>query len=233
MRIENFLRRETTPPRAQNWASPSFSAILHESIGEKTLAGGYPSEPRDMLELLQSEDAHPVSEPEEKYCSVCGCMLDEKGNCPLCIVPVLISGKQLSKDQNASRAGGANAVPGSGYSILSKTGRNRADASLTAARAHAVQEKPLDGKKPSEAKDSLKARHLKEDVHEASEPLTKFCPICGCMIGQAGSCPLCSMQQTPISGGTHPQSQSVSQADTPHSISGSGAAIPQKAAGSV
>ena len=44
-----------------------------------------------------------LSEPENKYCSLCGSRIRADGSCPICIIPTFISGNKQSYNQNVSQ----------------------------------------------------------------------------------------------------------------------------------
>ena len=56
------------------------------------------------------DDIGETSELEDKYCSLCGSMIQEDGSCPLCGVPTFISGNGRSGNQNVSQAASSHAV---------------------------------------------------------------------------------------------------------------------------
>lgn len=56
------------------------------------------------------EDIGETSELEDKYCSLCGSMIKEDGSCPLCGVPVFISGNGQSGNQKIAQAASSQAV---------------------------------------------------------------------------------------------------------------------------
>lgn len=51
-----------------------------------------------------------LSELEDKYCFLCGSMIEEDGSCPLCGVPVFISGNGRSRNQNISQVNEAHMI---------------------------------------------------------------------------------------------------------------------------
>ena len=44
-----------------------------------------------------------LSEPDNKYCSLCGSRIKADGTCPICIIPTFISGNKQSHNQNVSQ----------------------------------------------------------------------------------------------------------------------------------
>lgn len=56
------------------------------------------------------ENVGETSELEDKYCSLCGSMIKEDGSCPLCGVPIFISGNGRSGNQKIAQAASSHAV---------------------------------------------------------------------------------------------------------------------------
>lgn len=63
-----------------------------------------------------------------------------------------------------------------------------------------------------------KMRHAGEDVGETSELEDKYCSLCGSMIKEDGSCPLCGVP-TFISGNGRSGNQKIAQAASSHAVS--------------
>ncbi len=64
-----------------------------------------------------------------------------------------------------------------------------------------------------------KMRFMGEDVGETSELEDKYCSLCGSMIKEDGSCPLCGVP-TFISGNGRSGNQKLAQAASSHVVSG-------------
>ena len=63
-----------------------------------------------------------------------------------------------------------------------------------------------------------KMRHAGEDVGETSELEDKYCSLCGSMIKEDGSCPMCGVP-TFISGNGRAGNQKIAQAASFHAVS--------------
>lgn len=63
-----------------------------------------------------------------------------------------------------------------------------------------------------------KMRHVGDGIGETSELEDKYCSLCGSMIKEDGSCPLCGVP-TFISGNGRTGNQNVSQAASSHAVS--------------
>lgn len=83
----------------------SFATIFRNSMKENAL-------PADISIGVNSQSAsgsaidkigQMASEAEDKYCSMCGSRIKEDGTCPICIVPVFISGNSGSHSQGISQ----------------------------------------------------------------------------------------------------------------------------------
>lgn len=98
MRIENSLRTAAVSDRSSERAKTdsaeqtelSFADVL-KSAAEKPL----PTKRSPLIGLREDPRGEAVgrTEKEDKYCSLCGSMIDKDGSCPLCGVPLFLSGK--------------------------------------------------------------------------------------------------------------------------------------------
>jgi len=83
-----------------------FATVFNDSLKEKSLAITNPNDLKSSLELHLLEDkVNQTGELEDKYCSLCGSMIEDDGSCPLCIVPIFITGNsnQTFQNQNVSQ----------------------------------------------------------------------------------------------------------------------------------
>lgn len=83
-----------------------FATVFNDSLKEKSSAITNPNDLKSSLELHLLEDkVNQTGELEDKYCSLCGSMIEDDGSCPLCIVPIFITGNsnQTSQNQNVSQ----------------------------------------------------------------------------------------------------------------------------------
>lgn len=83
-----------------------FATVFNDSLKEKSLAITNPNDFKSSLELQLLEDkVYQTGELEDKYCSLCGSMIEDDGSCPLCIVPIFITGNsnQTFQNQNVSQ----------------------------------------------------------------------------------------------------------------------------------
>jgi len=82
-----------------------FATVFNDSLKEKSLAITNPNDLKSSLELYLLEDKVQTVELEDKYCSLCGSMIEDDGSCPLCIVPIFITGNsnQTFQNQNVSQ----------------------------------------------------------------------------------------------------------------------------------
>lgn len=88
----------------------SFANILNSMKGI-SLTANDTSELRLFAKSPNSEEnVDQISELEDKYCSLCGSMIEEDGSCPLCGVPVFISGNGQSRNQNTSQVDQAHSM---------------------------------------------------------------------------------------------------------------------------
>lgn len=69
-------------------------------------------------------------------------------------------------------------------------------------------------------KSITKMRYAENDVGETSELEDKYCSLCGSMIKEDGSCPLCGVP-TFISGNGRSGNQKIAQAASSHAVFGS------------
>lgn len=65
---------------------------------------------------------------------------------------------------------------------------------------------------------AAKMRYMEDNVGEVSELEDKYCSLCGSMIKEDGSCPLCGVP-TFISGNGRSGNQKISQASSGHAAS--------------
>lgn len=83
-----------------------FATVFNDCLKEKSLAITNPNVLKSSLELHLLEDkVNQTVELEDKYCSLCGSMIEDDGSCPLCIVPIFITGNsnQTFHNQNVSQ----------------------------------------------------------------------------------------------------------------------------------
>ncbi|MGG2107966.1 hypothetical protein [Lysinibacillus pakistanensis] len=82
-----------------------FATVFNDFLKEKSLAITNPNDLKPSLELHLLEDKVQTVELEDKYCSLCGSMIEDDGSCPLCIVPIFITGNsnQTFQNQNVSQ----------------------------------------------------------------------------------------------------------------------------------
>ena len=83
-----------------------FATVFNDSLKEKSLAITNPNDLKSSLELHLLEDkVNQTVELENNYCSLCGSMIEDDGSCPLCIVPIFITGNsnQTFQNQNVSQ----------------------------------------------------------------------------------------------------------------------------------
>ncbi len=78
----------------------------------------------------------------------------------------------------------------------------------------------LETEETDSGKAVTKMRHMGDDIGETSELEDKYCSLCGSMIKEDGSCPLCGVP-TFISGNGRSGNQNVSQAASSQAVSGS------------
>lgn len=98
MRIENALRTAAVSDRSwerakrdnAEQAGLSFAEVL-KNAAEQPL----PTKRSPLAGLREDPRGEAVgrTEKEDKYCSLCGSMIDKDGSCPLCGVPLFLSGK--------------------------------------------------------------------------------------------------------------------------------------------
>ena len=85
-------------------ASETFASILSASFKKSALSGRtspfIKAQPR--IGSLEEADSLYKTELEDKYCSMCGSRIKEDGTCPICIVPVFISGNPSSHVRNSN-----------------------------------------------------------------------------------------------------------------------------------
>lgn len=92
----------------------SFAAIFRNSMKENTSATGSPIGKDSQLVSDSTTDriGQLASETENKYCSLCGSRIKEDGTCPICIVPVFISGNSGSHSKGISQADSVRSTSG-------------------------------------------------------------------------------------------------------------------------
>ena len=78
----------------------------------------------------------------------------------------------------------------------------------------------LETVEPDSGKAITKMRPMGDDVSETSELEDKYCSLCGSMIKEDGSCPMCGVP-TFISGNGRAGNQRIAQAASSHAVSGS------------
>lgn len=90
-----------------NKETQSFAHVLNNSINDNTVMASYLSKKNTSQNLHYPEDGvNQISEPEDKYCSLCGSRIKEDRSCPICIVPTFIPGNKQSHNQNVSQTSG-------------------------------------------------------------------------------------------------------------------------------
>lgn len=89
-------------------ASGSFTSILRDSIRKSNLSAK--TQPR--IGSLEETGSLSETELEDKFCSRCGSRIKEDGTCPICIVPVFISGNPGAHNSGSSQARTLQAVSG-------------------------------------------------------------------------------------------------------------------------
>lgn len=80
---------------------------LHSGMTIKYL--GKKRSEKEQLHHLK-DDVDKILELEDKYCSLCGSMIKADGSCPLCGVPIFISGNGQSCNQNVSQIAGLHST---------------------------------------------------------------------------------------------------------------------------
>lgn len=90
----------------------SFASIFRNSMKETSLIADSPIGTDVQLASDSTMDkiGQLALEAEDKYCSMCGSRIKEDGTCPVCIVPVFISGNSGSHSQGISQAGSARST---------------------------------------------------------------------------------------------------------------------------
>ena len=78
----------------------------------------------------------------------------------------------------------------------------------------------LETKEADSDKAITKMRPMGENVDETSELEDKYCSLCGSMIKEDGSCPMCGVP-TFLSGNGRAGNQKIAQMDSSHAVSGS------------
>ena len=78
----------------------------------------------------------------------------------------------------------------------------------------------LETEEPDSGKAITKMRPMGDDVSETSELEDKYCSLCGSMIKEDGSCPMCGAP-TFISGNGRAGNQRIAQAASSQAVSGS------------
>ena len=90
----------------------SFASVFYNSMKKNSMPTGRPV---DMDAQLSSEAATSkigqlTAEAEDIFCSMCGSRIKEDGTCPICIVPVFISGNSSSFNQQISQTGSTHST---------------------------------------------------------------------------------------------------------------------------
>ena len=95
-------------------ASDSFASILRDSVRKSDLSAKASSPANSQPRIGSLDEAGSLSETEleDKYCSMCGSRIKEDGSCPICIVPIFISGNPGASNSGASQLGTVQAVSG-------------------------------------------------------------------------------------------------------------------------
>ena len=95
-------------------ASGSFTSFLRDSVRKSDLSAEASSPAKSQPRIGSLDEAGSLSETEleDKYCSMCGSRIKEDGTCPICIVPVFISGNPGSRSLGISPSGTIQASAG-------------------------------------------------------------------------------------------------------------------------
>ena len=104
----------TIPAGSVPKASGSFTSILRDSVRKSDLSANASSQANAQPRIGSLDEAGSLSETEleDKYCSMCGSRIKEDGTCPICIVPVFISGNPGSRSLGISPSGTIQASAG-------------------------------------------------------------------------------------------------------------------------
>lgn len=99
----------TIPAGSVPKASGSFTSILRDSVRKSDLSANASSQANAQPRIGSLDEAGSLSETEleDKYCSMCGSRIKEDGSCPICIVPIFISGNPGASNSGASQLGKA------------------------------------------------------------------------------------------------------------------------------
>lgn len=81
----------------------AFAEVLGDCLQNKLSMGNKMSESKvsAVLSELKSGGSERL---KDKYCSLCGSAINEDGSCPVCIVPIFVSGKGNINNQNIVQA---------------------------------------------------------------------------------------------------------------------------------
>lgn len=95
-------------------ASDSFASILRDSVrkSDLTAKASCPANSQPRIGSLDEAGSLSETELEDKYCSMCGSRIKEDGSCPICIVPIFISGNPGANPLGAAPSGTVQAVSG-------------------------------------------------------------------------------------------------------------------------
>ena len=96
-------------------ASGSFTSFLRDSVRKSDLSAKASSPAKSQPRIGSLDEAGSLSETEleDKYCSMCGSRIKEDGSCPICIVPIFISGNPGANPLGAAPSGTVQAASGS------------------------------------------------------------------------------------------------------------------------
>lgn len=109
LHMSNALARSEEKPIAGSGRATSFQSILQDVIAEKS-EGNRPASSKPSQSLRRMEEGLRTPDKEDRYCSLCGSLIDEEGRCPLCIIPFFIHGSEQSHNPTVSQADSSNAV---------------------------------------------------------------------------------------------------------------------------
>lgn len=72
----------------------SFKSILKNSLDSSSV--------ESKLDDVEREPLREIPEDRPKCCSLCGSPIDDEGKCPMCIIPLYISGDQLNQQAQST-----------------------------------------------------------------------------------------------------------------------------------
>ncbi len=106
------ISKSNQPVLSASKPGRSFASVFYNSMKKNSMPTGSPV---DMDAQLSSEAATSkigqlTAEAEDKFCSMCGSRIKEDGTCPICIVPVFISGNSRSFNQQISQTGSTHST---------------------------------------------------------------------------------------------------------------------------